>query len=60
MPSGIVLGVATAVAWGSSDFLARFATRSVGSVRALLGNAGLGRSLGHLALGLLARLGTSL
>jgi len=37
MPSGIVLGVATAVAWGSSDFLARFATRSVGSVRALLG-----------------------
>jgi len=37
MPSGIVLGVATAVAWGSSDFLARFATRAVGSVRALLG-----------------------
>ena len=37
MPSGIVLGVATAVSWGSADFLARFATRSVGSVRALLG-----------------------
>jgi drug/metabolite transporter (DMT)-like permease len=37
MPSGIVLGVATAVTWGSSDFLARFATRSVGSVRALMG-----------------------
>ncbi|HEY1423096.1 MAG TPA: DMT family transporter [Candidatus Acidoferrum sp.] len=37
MPSGIVLGVATAVAWGSSDFLARFASRSVGSARALLG-----------------------
>jgi drug/metabolite transporter (DMT)-like permease len=32
-----VLGVATAVSWGSADFLARFATRSVGSVRALLG-----------------------
>lgn len=37
MPSGIVLGVVTAVSWGSADFLARFATRSVGSVRALLG-----------------------
>jgi drug/metabolite transporter (DMT)-like permease len=35
--SGILLGVATAVSWGSADFLARFATRSVGSVRALLG-----------------------
>ncbi len=37
MPSGIVLGVATAVSWGSADFLARFATRSVGSMRALFG-----------------------
>lgn len=37
MPNGILLGVATAVSWGSADFLARFATRSVGSVRALLG-----------------------
>jgi drug/metabolite transporter (DMT)-like permease len=37
MPGGILLGVATAVSWGSADFLARFATRSVGSVRALLG-----------------------
>jgi drug/metabolite transporter (DMT)-like permease len=37
MPSGVLLGVATAVSWGSADFLARFATRSVGSVRALLG-----------------------
>jgi drug/metabolite transporter (DMT)-like permease len=37
MPSGVTLGVATAVAWGSSDFLARFASRSVGSARALLG-----------------------
>ncbi len=37
MPSGVVLGVATAVSWGSADFLARFATRTVGSVRALLG-----------------------
>lgn len=37
MPNGIVLGLATAVSWGSADFLARFATRTVGSVRALLG-----------------------
>jgi drug/metabolite transporter (DMT)-like permease len=37
MPNGVLLGVATAVAWGSADFLARFATRTVGSVRALLG-----------------------
>jgi drug/metabolite transporter (DMT)-like permease len=37
VPNGILLGVATAVSWGSADFLARFATRSVGSVRALLG-----------------------
>jgi len=37
MPSGIVLGLATAVSWGSADFLARFATRVVGSVRALFG-----------------------
>ena len=37
MPSGILLGIATAVSWGSADFLARFATRSVGSVRALFG-----------------------
>ena len=37
MPSGIVLGVLTAVSWGSADFLARFATRTVGSVRALFG-----------------------
>jgi drug/metabolite transporter (DMT)-like permease len=37
VPDGVVLGVATAVSWGSADFLARFATRSVGSVRALLG-----------------------
>ena len=50
MPSGIVLGVATAVAWGSSDFLARFATRSVGSVRALLGMQAWGALLVTLLL----------
>lgn len=37
MPSGVLLGVATAVSWGSSDFLARFATRTTGASRALLG-----------------------
>lgn len=37
MPSGVALGVATALSWGSADFLARFAARSVGSVRALFG-----------------------
>lgn len=35
MPSGIALGVATAVSWGSADFLARFATRTLGSLRAV-------------------------
>lgn len=33
--SGVVLGITTAVAWGSSDFLARFASRAVGSIRAV-------------------------
>ena len=37
MPSGVLLGVATAVSWGSSDFLARFAARKTGTARALLG-----------------------
>src|SRR5215471_12545610 len=37
MPSGVLLGMATAVSWGSSDFFARFATRTVGTTRALLG-----------------------
>lgn len=37
MPSGVVLGVATAVSWGTSDFIARFAIKTAGSVRALFG-----------------------
>jgi drug/metabolite transporter (DMT)-like permease len=37
MSSGVVLGVATAVSWGSSDFIARFAIRTTGVVRALFG-----------------------
>src|SRR5215471_822608 len=35
MPSGVALGVLTAVSWGSADFLARFATRTLGSLRSL-------------------------
>src|SRR5204862_4489397 len=37
MPNGAALGVLTAISWGTADFLARFATRSVGSVRAVVG-----------------------
>jgi drug/metabolite transporter (DMT)-like permease len=33
---GIVLGLLTALSWGSSDFLARFATRTIGTFRAML------------------------
>src|SRR5579859_4684126 len=37
MPSGVALGLVTAASWGGADFFARFATRSVGTPRALLG-----------------------
>jgi drug/metabolite transporter (DMT)-like permease len=37
MPSGLVLGVATAISWGTSDFIARFAIRTTGVGRALFG-----------------------
>jgi drug/metabolite transporter (DMT)-like permease len=37
MPNGVVLGIATAVSWGTSDFIARFAIKRTGSVRALFG-----------------------
>ena len=33
---GVLLGLLTAVCWGSSDFLARFATRRTGTLRATL------------------------
>ncbi|HET9802613.1 MAG TPA: EamA family transporter [Candidatus Acidoferrum sp.] len=33
---GFFFGLATALAWGTSDFLARFASRRIGSLRALL------------------------
>jgi len=39
---GILLGLATALAWGSSDFLARYATRGLGTLRALFCMQGFG------------------
>jgi len=33
---GIVLGLFTALSWGSADFLARFATRKIGTFRTML------------------------
>jgi len=33
---GILLGLATALSWGSADLLARFATRSIGTFRTML------------------------
>ncbi|MGB2666795.1 MAG: DMT family transporter [Candidatus Acidiferrum sp.] len=33
---GIVLGLLTALSWGISDFLARFATRKIGTLRTML------------------------
>jgi drug/metabolite transporter (DMT)-like permease len=33
---GIILGLLTALSWGSSDLLARFATRKIGTFRAML------------------------
>jgi len=33
---GIVLGLLTALSWGSADLLARFATRKIGTLRAML------------------------
>lgn len=63
---GVLLGLLTAVSWGSSDFLARFATRRSGTLRAtlymqLLGFILLSAALpylggwGHLADGSSAR-----
>ena len=37
MPSGVLLGIATAVSWGTSDFIARFAIKTTGALRALFG-----------------------
>ncbi len=39
---GIFLGLATALCWGSADFFARFATRSIGTFRTMLYMQGTG------------------
>jgi len=33
---GILYGVLTAISWGSSDFIARFATKQAGALRCML------------------------
>jgi drug/metabolite transporter (DMT)-like permease len=39
---GILLGLLTALSWGGADFLARFATRRIGTLRALFYMQGVG------------------
>src|SRR5258707_2636271 len=47
---GILLGVLTALTWGGSDFLARFATERMGTLRTLLYMQFIGFILLTLAL----------
>src|SRR5436309_2439424 len=47
---GVLFGLLTAVSWGSSDFLARFATRRTGTLRATLYMQLLGFALLSAAL----------
>ena len=47
---GILLGLITAVTWGGSDFLARFATHRIGTLRSMLYMQFLGLGLLTLAL----------
>jgi drug/metabolite transporter (DMT)-like permease len=47
---GTLLGLLTAISWGSSDFLARFATRRAGTLRATLYMQFLGFALLSVAL----------
>src|SRR5881409_689272 len=39
---GILLGLLTALTWGGADFLARFATRRIGTLRAMFYMQGIG------------------
>ncbi len=39
---GILLGLLTALTWGAADFLARFATRRIGTLRAMFYMQGIG------------------
>ena len=50
---GILLGVLTALTWGGSDFLARFATERMGTLRTLLYMQFIGFILLTIALPLL-------
>jgi drug/metabolite transporter (DMT)-like permease len=54
---GILLGVVTAITWGGSDFLARFATHRIGTLRSMLYMQFLGLVLLTLALPWLGGLG---
>lgn len=54
---GILLGLLTALSWGSSDLLARFATRKIGTLRAMLYMQVIGFLLLSLALPRLGGLG---
>jgi drug/metabolite transporter (DMT)-like permease len=54
---GILLGLLTALSWGSSDLLARFATRKIGTLRAMLYMQLIGFLLLTLALPRLGGLG---
>ncbi len=47
---GIILGLMAAVCWGAADFMARYATRIVGTYRS--GISGLAWGLYLLVLGL--------
>ena len=47
---GILLGLLTALTWGASDFLARFATHRIGTLRTMLYMQGTGFVLLSLAL----------
>ena len=54
---GILLGLVTAILWGGSDFLARFAARRIGTLRAMLYMQCIGFALLTLALPGLGGLG---
>ena len=54
---GILLGLLTAILWGSSDFMARFAARRIGTLRAMFYMQCIGFALLTLALPALGGLG---
>jgi drug/metabolite transporter (DMT)-like permease len=54
---GILLGLLTALTWGGADFLARFATRRIGTLRAMFYMQGIGFVLLTIFLPWLGRWG---